>query len=42
MKLIILLREPISRAYSQYIMEVNRRKGYKKNLILMNFLKKKI
>jgi|UniRef100_A0A6C0CVL6 hypothetical protein len=43
MKLIILLREPISRAYSQYNMEVNRRNGYKKkNLIWMNFLKKKI
>tara|TARA_B100001059_G_scaffold235160_1_gene279933 strand:+ start:1294 stop:1827 length:534 start_codon:yes stop_codon:yes gene_type:complete len=41
MKLIILLREPISRAYSQYTMEVNRRNGYKKKSYMDEFLKEK-
>lgn len=41
MKLIILLREPISRAYSQYTMVVNRRNGYKKKSYMDEFLKEK-
>lgn len=41
MKLILLLREPISRAYSQYNMELNRREGYKKKPYIGEFLKEK-
>lgn len=41
MKLILLLREPISRAYSQYNMELNRRKGYKKKSYMDEFIKEK-
>jgi hypothetical protein len=41
MKLILLLREPISRAYSQYNMELNRRIDYKKIPYIKEFLREK-
>lgn len=41
MKLILLLREPISRAYSQYNMELNRRPNYKQIPYIDEFLKQK-
>ena len=41
MKLILILREPISRAYSQYNMELNRRSGYKKKNYMHEFNKEK-
>ena len=41
MKLILLLREPISRAYSQYNMELNRRRNYKQIPYMDEFLKQK-
>ena len=38
-KLILLLREPVSRAYSQYNMELNRRPNYKQVPYMREFLK---